>query len=205
MISFECFDVDHTQDPATKRACPLDNVAIACFDHIDCTRPPVDVFVTEVCSMGSQTPQPVVARIDGIYAEEFEAYVASEHGEAFDIIGTPQFSTRKEIKSFSCLRVKELDFLATLLQKFWVCGGGSWFIVGNCRDDSMFVENCERLIQGKIDVSDARDNLVHCGDIAAVTFDDDILDIVTERFSSEQLRTLIGEVASNHGIDIQES
>lgn len=90
-----------------------------------------------------------------------------------------------------------------LLSDYWQSFGGNWIITVNCSAIDVLVSNCALAENGVLRPTEVRDKLVEFSDVAIVTFDDDIADILTVRHNAETMRKRLVSLATQHDIAIQ--
>ena len=195
-IQLACFDVDHTSHPETKRASSLDHVCIASIGKVDNTRAP---FLADICSFDNPHTQFLVARIqyggrDDPALSIIDSFM--NHAHRLEIADTKP-------KKVFCLEIDNTQTVADILLQTWKCYGGSWIICADCSDKENFLATCRKTGDRKLQVSEARDILVSCSRLAAATFDDDILDLITRHYTATQMRELILNLATTHGCTVQ--
>lgn len=191
----ECLDVDHTLYPQTRRASKLDHVSIVAVNGLDGTQRAHAAFILELCALSNPSTVYLLSRVR-FAGEPDKRQIRLGCG---DLIKDLRNSSDSEFVSF---RADDQSSLVNFLVKYWRCYGGSWIIAADCHDEDAFLAFCRDAEDRQITVSEARDRLVLSSRTAAVSFDDCILDLITQVCHADELRGLVLRVATNHKVDV---
>ncbi len=199
-LKVSCFDVDYAANPKMKNACPLDHVSVTCVGQLQVLKGNQAAFLLSLCSFGQPLETLALARIN--YSgpdkgrEDFRARIKTCAGP----IELDRDSNGHQIDAFL---TEDRACATTLLSEYWRCFGGNWIIAVNCSAWDVFRKNCSLAESGVFRASEVRDRLVAVSDIAAVTFDDDIADIITVRYNAETMRKKLMSLAEHFELSIE--
>ena len=199
-LEISCFDVNHLTHPMTRRASKLDHVSITSIGKLDGTKRTHAAFLVDVCSFENPASGFCFSRINYYGKDKTERYIKASIGHSIRALEPLK---RRTGQSTECFVAETKDVLVGIIQRFWKCFGGSWIFATECHDTDIFVETCFDVENNIIKASEARDILVGISKIAAVSFDDEILDVVTRFYKAAEMRELLARLALNHSIPIR--
>lgn len=198
-LKVSCFDVDYESNPKLAKACPLNHVAVTCVGRLHVLEGRQAAFLLSLCSFGQDSDRYALARIN---------YAGPSQGRVdFQSQIKKCTGTLLDSESSGC----QLDAFLTenrvcamnLLSDYWRNFGGNWILGVNCSAIDVFVSNCALAENGVLRPSEVRDKLVAVSDIAVVTFDDDIADILTARYNAETMRKKLISLAEQYDVAIE--
>jgi hypothetical protein len=198
-FQISCFDVDHKLKPKTKKATNLDHVSVTCIGRLNGSQQKNASFLVDLCSYNNPEAQFLLARIA---YEVKDIPKATLEGALRGRVHIFEINDRKAYNAV-CLETTNRQTTIDIFQKYWKCYGGSWLIAVDCQDQDRFVTTCLQAEKKIISISEAHEQLALYSRLAAVTFDDDILDIITQTYNANQMRQLIAELASLHECSVK--
>ena len=199
-LKVSCFDVDYAANPKSKNACPLDHVSVTCVGQLQVLKRCQAAFLLSLCSFGQPLETLTLARIN--YSgpdkgrDDFRARIKTCAGA----IELNRDSNGCQIDAFL---TEDRACATALLSEYWRSYGGNWIIAVNCSVLDVFRKNCSLAESGILRASEVRDRLVAVSDTAAVTFDDDIADIITVRYNAETMRKKLISLAEQFELSIE--
>ncbi len=198
-LQVSCFDVDFATNPGLAKACPLNHVAVACVGRLHLLKGSQAAFLISLCSFGQDSDRYALARINygGPYQGRAD-FKASIKKSSCTVLGSESNGYRLD-----AFLTEDRSCAMNLLSDYWRSFGGNWIITVNCSAIDVLVSNCVLAENGVLRPTEVRDKLVEFSDVAIVTFDDDIADILTVRHNAETIRKRLVSLALQHSIAIQ--
>ena len=198
-LQVSCFDVDYAANPKLAKACPLNHVAVTCVGRLRMIEGHQAEFLLSLCSFGHGSDRYALARINYSGPDQgrvdFQARIKKSPGT---VLGPD--SSGCQLDAFL---TEDRACAMNLLSDYWRIFGGNWILAVNCSEIDVFVSNCALAEAGILRPSEVRDMLVAVSDIAVVTFDDDIADILTARHNAETMRKRLDNLAVQHNLTIE--
>lgn len=194
-----CFDVDFATKPELEKACPLNHVTVTCIGRLHLLEGNQAAFLLSLCSFEQDSDEYALARINYSGSSQGRAdFQARIKKSSCTVLGSE--SNGYKLEAFL---TEDRACAMNLLSDYWRSFGGSWIITVNCSAIDVFVSNCALAETGVMRPTEVRDKLVEFSDVAIVTFDDDIADILTVRYSAKAMKKRLISLIKQHNIAIQ--
>ena len=100
------------------------------------------------------------------------------------------------------MEAEEFESLAQLMARFWQCSGGSWLLLGGGAP-IVTVLYCLRNTRSPDRIQKSLRRSVHESEVAATTYDDNILEALTVE-NSETVEKLARTLAVERGLELSE-